>query len=73
MPKQLEFIRLHDLADLFGVSKVTIWRMRKRGEIPPPIRISRYVIGWPRPTIEKLLYDDVSRSTVNLENYKVTK
>ncbi len=40
------YIRVPELQRMFGVSRATLWRMRKRGELPEPVRISRGVIGW---------------------------
>lgn len=48
-------IRIGELADGLGVSRPTVWRMRERGEIPPPIRISRGIVGWRESTIDRWL------------------
>ena len=35
-----------ELAELFGCSSWTIWRMRKIGQLPPAITIGRGMIRW---------------------------
>lgn len=41
------FISPTELAGLTGLSLVTIWRLRKRGELPEPARLSPGRVGWP--------------------------
>ncbi|EHH1179040.1 AlpA family phage regulatory protein [Vibrio vulnificus] len=50
--KNKEFVRINDLADYLGISKVTIWRWRKSGQLPKPTAISPKIVGWKRETIE---------------------
>ncbi|MDW2263142.1 MULTISPECIES: helix-turn-helix transcriptional regulator [unclassified Vibrio] len=50
-----KFIRINDLAKQLDVTKVTIWRWRKEGRLPPAIAISPRVVGWKRETIEAWL------------------
>lgn len=35
-----------EMLTLLGVSSPTLWRMRRRGELPEPIRISAGRVGW---------------------------
>ena len=35
-----------EIVILLGISEVTIWRMRKRGEFPEPLRVSPRRVGW---------------------------
>lgn len=35
-----------DVVIMLGISEVTIWRMRKRGEFPEPLRVSPRRVGW---------------------------
>ena len=44
-----------DMAKLLDVTKVTIWRMIKRGEVPYTRKGKRYY--FPRPIIEKWIKD----------------
>ncbi len=39
-------IRPRPLAERLGVSMTTLWRMRKRGDLPDPIAISLGARGW---------------------------
>lgn len=50
-----KFIRISDLAKQLDVTKVTIWRWRKEGRLPPAIAISPRIVGWKRETIEAWL------------------
>jgi predicted DNA-binding transcriptional regulator AlpA len=43
------------LCELLGVSLATIWRMRRRNEIPHPIRLSPGRVGWPEAEIATFL------------------
>lgn len=49
------FIRINDLAKQLDVTKVTIWRWRKEGRLPPATAISPKIVGWKRETIEEWL------------------
>lgn len=44
-----------DLAEVLGVGRTTIYRMEKRGELPPRRKISSGTRGWPRAEIEEWL------------------
>jgi prophage regulatory protein len=39
------------VAEQLGLSIVTIWRLRRRGEFPAPIQLSPGAIGWRASTI----------------------
>ena len=45
----------HKLSELIGLSSTTLWRMRRRGELPEPIRLSPGRVGWSVAVIEKWL------------------
>lgn len=51
----IKLIRPTELANLLGISKVTLWRMENRGELPARIRISRRAVGWKESDIEEWL------------------
>jgi predicted DNA-binding transcriptional regulator AlpA len=40
------FYRAARLAQALGISRTTLWRLWKRGVLPPPVKISRGVSGW---------------------------
>ena len=49
------FYRAARLAEALGISRTTLWRLWKRGVLPPPTKISRGISGWPASTVEALL------------------
>ncbi|OOI03172.1 transcriptional regulator [Vibrio sp. OULL4] len=53
--KNKEFIRINDLAEHLNISKVTIWRWRKSGQLPAPTAVSPKIVGWKKETIETWL------------------
>ena len=48
-------LRPAELAERLSVSRATLWRMRRRKEIPEPLRISRGGVGWRESTFEHWL------------------
>ena len=50
-----QILRVADLQVQLGLSRTTIWRLRRAGEIPQPIRISPNAVGWPAHVIAELL------------------
>ena len=46
MKNKLSIIRPGQLAEILSVSSVTVWRMEKRGELPPRRKISNRCVGW---------------------------
>lgn len=48
-------LRVTDLMALLGLSRTTIWRLRRAGQIPPPVRLSANAIGWPDDVIAEWL------------------
>lgn len=52
-PMQKLIYRPADLAEVLGVGRTTIYRMEKRGELPPRRKISSGTRGWPRDEIER--------------------
>ncbi|REL39129.1 AlpA family phage regulatory protein [Rhodohalobacter sp. SW132] len=51
----MRIIRKAELADILGISIQTIWRMTKRGELPPKRQISKGCVGWLEDDIIKFL------------------
>ena len=41
-----QILRVTDLVALLNLSRTTIWRLRRRGEFPQPIRLSTNTVGW---------------------------
>ena len=48
-------VRPSEARRILGISKATLWRMTKRGELPRPMRISRGAVGWRSSTIEAFI------------------
>ena len=51
----LQILRNQDVADLLGVSKQTVWRLYKSGELPPKVQISGRANGWTWGTIREFI------------------
>ena len=50
-----KILRLADLEAMLGLSKVTIWRLRRSGDFPQPIKISARSLGWRAGVIQDWL------------------
>jgi prophage regulatory protein len=48
-------LRPRQLADRFGLSLATLWRLRRRGDLPEPIRLSPGCVGWRTSEIDAWL------------------
>lgn len=60
MELESAILRLRALTVLLGISRTTVWRRVKNGEIPAPIRLGgtkSQAIGWRRTEIERWLAD----------------
>ncbi len=53
-------IRPSQLAEKLGVSRTTIYRMEKRGDLPPRIKMSNRAVGWRSDVIEEWLEERTS-------------
>lgn len=43
---ELQILRVADLEVLLNLSRTTIWRLRRAGKFPQPIRLSANAVGW---------------------------
>ena len=50
-----QILRVADLQAQLGLSRTTIWRLRRAGEFPQPIRLSANAVGWPAHVIDEWL------------------
>ena len=50
-----QILRVTDLMALLGLSRTTIWRLRRAGKLPQPIRLSANAIGWHAHVIHQWL------------------
>ena len=41
-----QIVRVADLEAQLNLSRTTIWRLRRAGEFPQPIRLSANAVGW---------------------------
>lgn len=48
-------VSLRELAAITGLHKVTLWRLRKSGNLPVPIQISPGRVGWRADVIREWL------------------
>lgn len=58
----LRIIRRHDVEDLTGLSRSTIYLKISRGEFPKPIALGARAVGWVAAEIEDWLVNQVERS-----------
>ena len=52
---QIDFVDMRELLHRWPVSRATVYRAIKRGELARPVRISARRVAWPKPIIEKFL------------------
>ena len=52
---QTAFVDMRELLHRWPVSRATVYRTIKRGELAPPVRISERRVAWPKATIEQFL------------------
>ena len=52
LPKREKLLRLPQVEDATGCRKSTIYALMRTGEFPPPIRVTRRMVGWPESTIQ---------------------
>jgi prophage regulatory protein len=61
------YVSPRQLQEATGLSEATLWRMRQRGELPEPVRLSPGRVAWPEPVITTWLaqraavHDDAPR------------
>lgn len=51
----MKLLRPYQLAELLGISKTTLWRMEKAGELPQRYKISERAVGWLEEDIKEWL------------------
>ena len=51
-PSPRRMLRPVSAATYLGVSRATIWRLRKGGKLPEPIHISERAVAWPIETLD---------------------
>ncbi len=61
---QNKIIRINELSDLLGISKVTLWRWRKEGMLPVPILLGNRVVAWREDDINAWLNERANESSL---------
>ncbi|MBC8318990.1 MAG: AlpA family phage regulatory protein [Desulfobulbaceae bacterium] len=54
---QKRIYRIHDLVEIYGMSKATIYRLMDEGKFPRPVRISNRGVGWLMAPLDKWEHD----------------
>lgn len=65
-------ITIKEFAEILGVSRMTIYRMRESGELPDVIKTKRRIVRWLKNDIEFWLTLDCP-SQVNFRKLRKTK
>jgi prophage regulatory protein len=55
----MKMLRERDVRQLTGLSRVTRWRLERRGEFPRKVRLSERAVGWPEAEILAWLQERV--------------
>ena len=53
-PSTDRLVRTNELAEIFDVTPMTIWRWRRAGLIEPPVQAGPNVVGWWMSTVIKM-------------------
>lgn len=51
----MQIIRMEQMIKMTGLSKSTIWRLEKSGNLPTRIQLSKRSVGWELEAIENFL------------------
>jgi prophage regulatory protein len=54
-PSHDRILRPRELAGYVGLSLATLWRLRRAGSLPEPIRLSANCVGWRTSTVDAWL------------------
>ena len=60
-PQHARIYRPARAAAFLDISRATLWRLAKAGQLPPPIKLSSQAVGW----TEQTLLDFVNSRTTN--------
>ena len=60
----MQFIRAKEVAQLIGVSKVTLWRMVRAGRFPSPVTVSDNSTAYVLEEVQEWMAAAVSRRPV---------
>ena len=48
-------LRPKAVCERLGISRTTLWRKQKDGDMPPPVRLGPNSIGWKESTVQEWL------------------
>ena len=51
----IKTIQVNNLCEMLSVSRSTLWRLEKMGELPPRRKITNRTVGWLESEIEEWL------------------
>ena len=60
-----QILRVADLQAQLNLSRTTIWRLRRAGQFPQPIRLSANAVGWPVHLIDEWLAERPRRDRMS--------
>ncbi len=66
--KLLQILRISDLVELFGVSRVTLWRWEREGRLPPKRTLGPNTVGWLESEILEWLESRPTSSPAGLDS-----
>jgi len=49
-----QFYRIKDVTACYSISRTSIYRLIKSGKLPKPTRITPYIIGWNKATLDDI-------------------
>lgn len=52
-PTTTRLLRMPEVLKKLGISSTTVWRLSKKNDFPPAIRISPGAVGWREADIER--------------------
>lgn len=55
-------LRPREVAEMLNVHTTTVWRWRRNGEFPEPIRLGPRICGWRRSTVDAWLDRQIEAS-----------
>lgn len=58
----------NQLAARFGISRNSIWRLSKNGQLPPPVKLFKSTVRWTLSSIEQF---EAERAAESLASRKV--
>jgi prophage regulatory protein len=54
-PPHDRILRPRELASYVGLSLATLWRLRRAGSLPEPLRLSKNCVGWRTSVVDAWL------------------